>query len=122
MQALRAFGDILAFTLEMAMLAAFGYWGFRPERDGWLRWALGLGAPAVVIVVWGTLLAPKARRRLGRGGTAALSLALFELAALALWSAGRAALAVAFAITAVISVALTLALRENNPPRGARAS
>ena len=111
MQALRAFGDILAFTIEMAMLAAFGYWGFRPERGGWLRSALGLGAPAVVIVV-GIFLAPKSRRRLGRAGTAALSLALFELAALALWSAGRATLAVAFAITAVVSVALTLALRR----------
>jgi hypothetical protein len=111
-QALRALGDTLAFTLEMAMLAAFGYWGFRPEHGGWLRWTLGLGVPAVVIALWGVFLAPRSRRRLGAAGVAASSLTLFQLAALALWRAGQPALAVAFAIVAVVSVALSLALRR----------
>lgn len=112
MQALRALSEAMAFALEMAMLYGLSVWGFTVSQAVWVCWSAGIGVPAATIALWGRWLAPRARRRLGRVGTAALSLALFELAALALAAAGHVRLALAFAITAPISVAMTFTLRH----------
>ena len=111
MQALRPLQSVLAFSLELAMLAAFGVWGFHAGAPAPARWALGLGVPAVTIAVWGLFLAPRARRRLPPRGVAAVSLVLFELAALALFASGHGAVAWVVAIAAVASVGLSLALK-----------
>ena len=55
---LKSLNLALAFLLELCLLAALGYWGFR-VGSGWIaRIALGVGAPAVVIAIWGIFLAP----------------------------------------------------------------
>jgi len=112
MQVLRALSEALAFALELAMLGAFGLWGFTLPFGASVRWSAGLGVPAATIALWSLCLAPRARRRLGRVGTAALSLALFELAAFALARAGHPQLALVFAAVALLSVAMTFALRR----------
>lgn len=111
MQALRPLQSGLALSLELAMLAAFGVWGFHAGTTAPVRWALGLGLPAVTIAVWGLFLAPRARRRLPPRGVAAVSLVLFELGALALRASGHGTLARVVAIAAVASVGLSLVLK-----------
>ena len=55
MLALRSVLALLAFVLELCLVAAYGYFGLTfPGAAGWI---LGLGLPAVLIVVWGALAA-----------------------------------------------------------------
>ena len=51
--------DGLRFLLEIALLTSLAYWRVS-EHTGALQWALGLGSPLVVAVVWGSFIAPKA--------------------------------------------------------------
>ena len=50
----------LRFLCELAMLVALAYWGFT-FGEGAAAWMLGVGAPLLAAVVWGALVAPKAR-------------------------------------------------------------
>ena len=75
MRVLRALSEALAFALELAMLGAFGLWGFTLPLNASVRWSAGLGVPAATIALWSLCLAPRARGRLGRARTTALSLA-----------------------------------------------
>ena len=49
---LKAINAGLAFFLELAMLAGFGYWGFYGDKSVLIKWILGIGIPVVVAVVW----------------------------------------------------------------------
>lgn len=68
------------------MLAAFVFWGFRQDSPWHL--VLGIGIPSVVVVLWGVFLAPRSERRLSPNVVAWVALALFLLAAVALFAAG----------------------------------
>lgn len=76
---------VLGFALEVAMLAVFVFWGFRQESP-W-DMVLGIGVPAVVVVLWGVFLAPRSERRLKPAVVLYVATALFLLAALALFGA-----------------------------------
>jgi hypothetical protein len=41
----------LAFFLELAVLAALGYWGFYTGQGTLARIGLGIGAPLVAVVI-----------------------------------------------------------------------
>ena len=79
---------ILGFVLEVAMLAAFVFLGFRQDSPWDL--ILGIGIPAVLVVAWGVFLAPRSERRLKPAIVCWVALALFLLAAVALFAAGAA--------------------------------
>ena len=93
---------VLRFLLELTALAATSYWGFA-SSSGVRQWILGLGAPAVVAVVWGLFVSPKAKIELPRPARFAVELAVWAAAALALVAAGQAVLGIAFAAVALIS-------------------
>ena len=96
----------LRFVLELAMLAAFAYWGFTADAPFALRILLGVGAPVVAIVIWGAFIAPKAPRQLADPGRLALEVVLFGLASLALLMAGREVLALSLAVLAAGNIAM----------------
>lgn len=56
--------ELLAFVIELAALACLSWWGFTAGGSAAARWLLGLGIPAVAIVLWGLFAAPRARVRL----------------------------------------------------------
>lgn len=56
--------DILAFSIELAALVAYGYWGAYSQDSLLGKVVLGLGIPVLVVVIWGYFFAPKAKRRL----------------------------------------------------------
>lgn len=85
------------------MLAAFCVWGFRQEAP-W-NYVLGVGLPAVVIVLWGYFMAPKAQRRLPWPVLPVVSLAAFLVAAALLVSVKLPILA---ALLAAASLAYTV--------------
>lgn len=80
----------LGFVLEIAMVASFLYWGFR-QPSPW-NLVLGIGVPAVVVVLWGIFMAPKGSRRLPLNVVSGVSLLLFMVAGAALLAAGATAL------------------------------
>ncbi|MGN6569147.1 MAG: YrdB family protein, partial [Flavipsychrobacter sp.] len=54
----------VAFLLELAMLFCLGYYGFHSGDSALQSWAIGIGLPVAVILVWGLFAAPRAQRRL----------------------------------------------------------
>ena len=91
---------LLRFLLELAALAAFGYWGWTIS-GGWV-------ARATVAVIWATFISPKARIPTGPVGRALLGLVVFLLAAAALWTRDQHRWAMVYGSLAVISSALML--------------
>jgi hypothetical protein len=78
-----------------------GRFSTRPYRAGALAWVLGIGAPAIAAVVWGTFIAPKATSPLSTPFRVSLELDLFVVSAVAMWFAGAPVAAVALAVLGV---------------------
>lgn len=89
----------LRFILEMAALAAIGYWGW--TRDGGaLRYILAIGLPLLAAVLWGTFRVPGDASSSGKAPVAVpglvrlvLELGLFAFATWGLYAAGATLLA-----------------------------
>lgn len=99
----------LAFVLELCMLAALCYWGFVAGHGLPQKLVLGVGAPLVVAVIWGLFAAPRATWPLPGAALFALKALLFGSAAVALWAAGRPALAIVFIAAVALNAALMAA-------------
>lgn len=97
--------DVVAFLVELAALAVLCAWGFQMGGSTAPRLALGLGLPAVAVVLWGLFAAPRARydvpalrlvvKLVVLGGAATASFGVLPLG-----------LAVAFAVVVVVNVTL----------------
>lgn len=85
----------LRFLLELAGIAASAYWG-ATVVDGPVAVVLAIAAPAVLIGIWGMVVAPKARNSIGQEARIFIGTGLLLLAALGLWWAGQETLALAF--------------------------
>jgi Protein of unknown function (DUF2568) len=106
------------FLCELAMLGALAYWGFR-VGDGVGAWALALGAPLLAAVVWGALVAPKAKWPLPIPGRVVVELVLFGTAAAALVIAGQPVAAVVLGVAA-LATSLLNASQERTARADAR--
>jgi hypothetical protein len=87
----------LAFAVELAGLGIFAWWGWRTGGSTPVRLLLAIGLPVLAMVVWGLFAAPTA----DHGSpvvTAAVKVAFFGLAGLALWSLDHRILGVAFVL------------------------
>ena len=93
------------FGLELAALAALGYWGFETGDGTVTKVVLGLGAPILAAVLWGLFVSPKARFQ-SPVLKAVFEFAVFVAAVLALLGAGQPGLAIAFAFVALIDSVL----------------
>jgi hypothetical protein len=113
MDALRYANLTVRFCLELAALAALGYWGFG-QHDGPAAVVLGVGLPVLAAAVWGVLVSPKAPVDLPPGGRLAAEAVVFAAAVWALADAGRTGLAVAMGAAAVAGRVLLVVLGD--PP------
>jgi hypothetical protein len=86
------------FACEIAAVVAVVWWGWP---------VLGIVAGAVVIAVWGALVAPKAKRRLPDPQRFALEFVIFGVAAAAFVSVGQTLVGIVFALAAAVSAALS---------------
>ncbi|MCC7207796.1 MAG: YrdB family protein [Anaerolineae bacterium] len=112
MDLLKAVNLAVTFFLELAMLAALGYWGFSASDSLPLQLLLGLGAPLVAILIWARFMAPKSPSHLTGAPYLVLKTMLFGAAALGLIAAGQPAWALAFVIVALINQALLILWRQ----------
>ncbi len=96
--------ELLAFLVEMAALALLCWWGFTATDSVLLNVLLGLGTPALAIVLWGQFAAPKAKRPPGLPGVLLVKALVLGGGAAALYGVGHPVAAV---IAAVVVVANT---------------
>jgi len=85
---------VLAFTLELCGLAAFG-WGAHTGNQPLTRLALGVGAPLGAAVLWGVFAAPRAPVA-SPVAAAAVQIAFHLGAALTIGATGHLRLAATF--------------------------
>ena len=90
------------FLCELAMLAALAFWGY-VVGDGVWAWLLGLAAPAVAAVVWGTFVAPRAKLPVPAPVRVAVELVLFAAAAAGLAAAGQPVAAVVLGTAGLVT-------------------
>ena len=110
---LKAGNLVLAFAVEMAMLAAFAVAGWASTDLLWLRIVLTIALPGIAIVMWAVWAAPKAKkRRLKPGPLLVFKLIIFGFATLAWWLAGQGFIAAIFGTLAAINLIGIAAFRQ----------
>jgi hypothetical protein len=86
--------------MELAVVLAFGYWGFRTGSSSLAKVVIGLGAPAVAFGFWGAVDFHQAGR-LSEPLRLLQELAVSGLAALALYAAGQHTLGLLLALLSI---------------------
>jgi hypothetical protein len=107
----RVANDVLRFTLELALLAALGFWGWW-EFSGVWAWVAAAAAPLAAAAFWGTWLAPKSARRVADPRRLAAEVVAFGAGVAATARAAGAAWAIAFGALVALHLALTFALGQ----------
>lgn len=95
--------DVLRFLLELFAFVTLGIWGFVAFPLPWPGVLIGLGAPAVAIVLWALFVSPKAVFRVDVFGKALVEIAVFSAAAIAWLMLGQPVVAIVFALVAAVS-------------------
>lgn len=103
---------LVRFLLELCILAIFGYWGSKTGDNASIKFLLGLGAPILFAVVWGTFLAPKSSMRLHEPWLFLLELVIFSVTCWALYSTGKVDLTVAFGGVYILNKILMVIWRQ----------
>lgn len=112
MDVLKMLNLAIRFLLELCMLAAVGYWGFKTQT-GWLMKILfGIGLPILIAFLWGAFLAPKATRPLSGASFLTLELILFSTGAVALFASGKPTLGWIYTITVVVNKILLFVWKQ----------
>ena len=101
------------FLLELCMLAALGYWGFKMHSSWAMKLLLGIGLPILVAVIWGLLMAPKSAYRLSGIPFTVMDFILLGSGAAALYASGLEHLAWIYAIVLVGSEILRLIWKQD---------
>ena len=102
----KAANDAVRFFVELAALAAVGYWGFHDHSSWALKLTLGVGGPTLIATAWGIWMAPRSTRRASEGIRALLEIVIFAVATAALAASTRAPLAIIFAVVASVNAVL----------------
>ena len=84
MPVLKALNLLVRFLLELCMLGAVGYWGFRTGSSWAMKIILGIGLPLLIAVIWGMFVSPKATYPSNGLTRLSVELILFGSGALAL--------------------------------------
>ena len=104
----------LQFLLELAALAALGYWGSTAGDGTFAHVALAIAAPLLAAIVWGMFGSPKAPFHLGGAWRLLLEVVFFGSAAAALVVADRPVLGAVLAATVAANGTLLHALGEGD--------
>jgi hypothetical protein len=105
-RSMRTLNLVFRFILEIVVLVALFLWGLSVSDQLIIDLVLALGAPAVVIVVWGLFVAPRASRRLPDPRRLAVEIVVFGAGVVAFLAAGQPLLAVLLAAAVAINLGL----------------
>ena len=100
------------FLLELCMLAAVGYWGFKTHSSWPMEFLYGIGLPVLIAVIWGYFMAPKSSHRLSGIAFTIMDFILLGSGTVALYASGLPTLAWTYAVVLVISEILRLVWKQ----------
>ena len=103
MSALKSLNLAIRFLLELCVLTAVGYWGFKTGSGWFVKILLGIGAPLVIAVIWGTFGAPKANMQLRGVMLLGLEIIVFGSGVAALYATKNYPLAWGFAAIVIVN-------------------
>lgn len=112
MKAIKAANLGVLFLIELGALVAVSYWGFTRDTAAPLAWLLGLGAPAVLIVLWALFGSQKASYKTRGAVRVGFELLWFGAGVVALFAAGAVGWAVALAAVCALSKTLAVIWRQ----------
>lgn len=92
--------NIIRFFVEITAFATLALWGALGFSFPW-NIIVGIGAPALAIVVWALFVSPKAVFRVHPYVRALVELLVFVAATLAWWDMGQGIVGLAFGVVAV---------------------
>jgi predicted cation transporter len=84
------------------MLAALAFWGY-VVGDGVWAWLLGILAPVVAAIIWGTFVAPRAKLPVPAPLRVGIELVLYAAAAAGLGAAGQPLAAVVLGVAGLVT-------------------
>ena len=105
-RSMRDLNLLLRFVLELLVLLALFLWGVSVTDVLPLQVLLGIGAPAVAMLVWGMFVSPRASRRLPDPQRLVVEVVIFGAGALALAATGRLLPGLLLAAAAALSLFL----------------
>lgn len=103
---------LVRFLLELGMLAAIGYWGFRTGSGAAMKVILGIGLPLLIAIVWGLFLSPKAAHPLKGISRELLELALFGSGAVALFASNLPVLGWVYTVLLILNKILLVIWKQ----------
>lgn len=103
---MRALNLLLAFLLELAVLAAAAWWGATLDVGWPVRLLAGLGAPLLLAALWGILGSPKTPVRLPEAAKYGFQAAWFFVGGALLALVGQPAIGVALVLVWVVNIVL----------------
>lgn len=112
MQVLKGINLLVRFLLELSMLAAVGYWGFKTHSGWTLKILFGIGLPILIAVIWGIFMAPRSEHRLRGVSFTIMDFILLGSGAIALYASGQATLAWIYAAMLIIQEVLRLVWKQ----------
>lgn len=108
MDIVKALNLLVRFLLELCMLAAVGYWGFKTQSGWTMKILLGIGLPILIAVLWGLFVAPKATYPLTGVSHLVLELILLGSGAVALFASGKPKLGWIYILILVVNELLLI--------------
>ena len=112
MNALKGMNLAVRFLLELCMLAAVGYWGFKTHSTWTMKILFGIGLPILIAVIWGYFMAPRSTHRLSGIPFTVMDILLLGSGAVALYASGQVTLAGIYAAVLAVSEILRLIWKQ----------
>lgn len=94
---------VLLFILEVCTIVAVSYWGFVVGKGIVFKILLGIGAPLLIMMIWGLFGSPAAQIPLTGGYRILLEVTIFGCAILALLAVGKPTLAFVFGALVIVN-------------------
>ena len=111
MSLVRYFQMFLAFTVEMAMLVAYGRWAYLQGKSPLLKIVFVTVLVGAVVTVWGLFCAPKANYRLGFTTRLIVELLLFLTSSFLLYRTGATTAALLLGGCSCLTILLAYLLK-----------
>ncbi len=112
MDILKGINLAVRFLLEICVLIAVGYWGFKTGSGWLLKILLGIGLPVLIAMVWGMFGAPKSAYQFHGLTLLGLEALVFGSGVLALFLTGSNSLAWIFALLLIVNKVLLVIWKQ----------
>jgi hypothetical protein len=99
---------LLRLMLELGVLLSIGYWGLHYKSSSMIKFGLGIGMPILVMIVWGTFIAPNSAYQLPLPFRIMMELMVFGFGAFALFASGHQSLFKIFTVLVCLNMILLL--------------